>query len=43
MHKRANELRDKIGYQAEDAKNSIEERSIVPGILKKKKKNKLLI
>uniref|UniRef100_A0AAT9J7F6 ORF73 n=1 Tax=Nitrosopumilaceae spindle-shaped virus TaxID=3065433 RepID=A0AAT9J7F6_9VIRU len=26
MHKRANELRDKIGYQAEDAKNSIEEK-----------------
>ena len=26
MHKRANELRDKIGYVAEDAKNSIEEK-----------------
>ena len=26
MHKKANELRDKIGYKAEDAEHSIEEK-----------------
>ena len=27
MHKKANELRDKIGYKAEDAECSIEEKA----------------